>query len=116
LRVTHEARAEAKKTWRVAVGNEESVSFLGREGPPADAVGRENRLRRGALGILDISAATMANIGPAMSFFFGFGLIATTAGLASPLTIVAAAVAIALLGNTMAQFSRAQPSTGGASF
>ena len=64
------------------MGNEESVSFLGREGPPADAVGRENRLRRGALGILDISAATMANIGPAMSFFFGFGLIATTAGLA----------------------------------
>jgi amino acid transporter len=95
------------------VGNEESVSFLDSEGPPADAVGRENRLRRGALGILDISAATMANIGPAMSFFFGFGLIATTAGLASPLTIVAAAVAIALLGNTMAQFSRAQPSTGG---
>jgi amino acid transporter len=113
LRVTHEARAEAKKTWRVAVGNEESVSFLGREGPPADAVGRENRLHRGALGILDISAATMANIGPAMSFLFGFGLIATTAGLASPSTIVAAAVAIALLGNTMAQFSRAQPSTGG---
>jgi amino acid transporter len=62
---------------------------------------------------MDISAATMANIGPAMSFFFGFGLIATTAGLASPLTIVAAAVAIALLGNTLAQFSRAQPSTGG---
>ena len=55
----------------------------------------------------------MANIGPAMSFFFGFGLIATTAGLASPLTIVAAAVAIALLGNTLAQFSRVQPSTGG---
>src|ERR1039458_6182204 len=55
----------------------------------------------------------MANIGPAMSFFFGFGLIATTAGLASPLTIVAAAVAIALLGNPLAQFSRVQPSTGG---
>jgi amino acid transporter len=82
-------------------------------GPPAVAAGRENRLRGGALGILDISASTMANIGPAMSFFFGFGLIATTAGLASPLTIVAAAVAIALLGNTLAQFSRAQPSTGG---
>jgi hypothetical protein len=49
------------------VGNEESVSFLGSEGPLADAVGRENRLRRGALGILDIPAATMANIGPAMS-------------------------------------------------
>jgi len=48
-----------------------------------------------------------------MSFFFGFGFLATTAGVASPLTIVAAGIAIALLGNTLAQFSRAQPSTGG---
>ena len=55
----------------------------------------------------------MANIGPAMSFFFGFGFLAITAGVASPLTIVAAGIAIALLGNTLAQFSRAQPSTGG---
>lgn len=73
----------------------------------------EHRLHRGALGMVDIAAATMANIGPAMSFFFGFGLIATTAGVASPLTILAAGVAIALLGNTLAQFSRAMPSTGG---
>ena len=91
----------------------EEIVLSENQGPPAVAAGRENRLRGGALGILDISASTMANIGPAMSFFFGFGLIATTAGLASPLTIVAAAVAIALLGNTLAQFSRAQPSTGG---
>ena len=81
--------------------------------PPAGLVGHEHRLHRGALGIIDISAATMANIGPAMSFFFGFGLIATTAGVAAPLTIVVAGVAIALLGNTLAQFARAQPSTGG---
>lgn len=33
--------------------------------------------------------------------------------MASPLTIVAAIVAIAFLGNTLSQFSRAQPSTGG---
>jgi amino acid transporter len=71
------------------------------------------RLHRGALGLIDISASTMANIGPAYSFFFSFGLIVMTAGIAAPLTIVAAAIAIALLGNTLAQFSRAQPSTGG---
>jgi amino acid transporter len=81
--------------------------------PPVGVVGHEHRLHRGALGIVDISAATMANIGPAMSFFFGFGLIAETAGLASPLTLVAAGIAIAFLGNTLAEFSRAQPSTGG---
>ena len=55
----------------------------------------------------------MANIGPAYSFFFGFGFLVFTAGIAAPLTIIVAAIAIALLGNTLAQFSRAQPSTGG---
>ena len=55
----------------------------------------------------------MANIGPAYSFFFGFGFLVLTAGVAAPLTIIAAGVAVALLGNTLAQFSRAHPSTGG---
>jgi len=71
------------------------------------------RLHRGALGLVDIAASTMANIGPAYSFMFGFGLIVVTAGIAAPLTIIAAVIAIALLGNTLSQFSRAQPSTGG---
>ena len=71
------------------------------------------RLHRGALGLIDISASTMANIGPAYSFYFGFGLLVITAGIAAPLIIVAAIIAIALLGNTLSQFSRAHPSTGG---
>ena len=71
------------------------------------------RLNRGALRLIDISASTMANIGQAYSFFFSAGLIVTTAGRAAPLTIIAAIVAVALLGNTLAQFSRAHPSTGG---
>ncbi|MCW2884764.1 MAG: family permease [Streptosporangiaceae bacterium] len=77
------------------------------------ATGRQReRLSRGILGLADITASTMANIGPAMSFFFGFALLASTAGVASPLTIVAAAIAVALLGNTLAEFSRSIPSTG----
>jgi len=71
------------------------------------------RLNRGALGLVDISASTMANIGPAYSFYFGFGFLVFTAGVAAPLTIIAAVIAVALLGNTLAQFSRAHPSTGG---
>ncbi len=71
------------------------------------------RLNRGALSLIDISASTMANIGPAYSFFFGFGFLVFTAGVAAPLTILVAGIAIAFLGNTLAQFSRAQPSTGG---
>lgn len=70
------------------------------------------RLRRSQLGVVDIAASTMANIAPAMSFYFGFGFLALTAGIASPLTIAAAAVAMAFLGSTLAQFARAHPSTG----
>ena len=44
-----------------------------------------DRLHRGALGLVDISASTMANIGPAYSFYFGFGLIVLAAGIAAPL-------------------------------
>jgi amino acid transporter len=73
---------------------------------------QHQRLRGGALGLLDIASSTMADIGPAMSFAFGFGFLATTAGVASPLTIVAAALVVALLGNTLSQFSRAHPSAG----
>src|ERR1700720_3374770 len=71
------------------------------------------RLHRGALGLIDIAASTMANIGPAYSFYFGFAFLVITAGIAAPLTIIAAIIAIALLGNTLSQFSRAHPSTGG---
>ena len=39
------------------------------------------RLHRGALRLIDISASTMANIGPAYSFYFGFGLLVLTAGI-----------------------------------
>ncbi|MGC8498856.1 MAG: APC family permease [Acidimicrobiales bacterium] len=75
--------------------------------------GEHARLHRGVLGLLDIAAATMANIGPAMSFFFGFGLLALTAGVASPLTIVAAGVTILFLANTLSEFTKVMPSTGG---
>ena len=71
------------------------------------------RLNRGALKLVDISASTMANIGPAYSFYFGAGFLFLTAGVAAPLTIIVAGIAIALLGNTLSQFSRAHPSTGG---
>src|SRR6202050_5800364 len=71
------------------------------------------RLHRGALGLLDTARPTMANIGPAYSFYFGFAGIVIMAGLGSPLVIVVAIIAIALLGNTLSQFSRAHPSTGG---
>lgn len=55
----------------------------------------------------------MANIGPAMSFYFGFGFLAMTEGVGSPLTILLAGIAILILGNTLSEFTKVTPSTGG---
>ena len=88
-----------------------SSDFLGAKQPEPPMV--HERLRKGALGPLDITAATMANIGPAMSFYFGFGFLAFSTGLASPLVIIVAGIAIALLGNTLSEFTKVLPSAGG---
>ncbi len=70
------------------------------------------RLQKGTLGLPQIVASTMANIAPAMSFFFGFGVIAGGAGIATPVTIITAMIAILFLTNTLAEFTRYRPSTG----
>jgi amino acid transporter len=71
-----------------------------------------NRLQRNALGLPQIVASTLANIAPAMSFFFGFAVIVAGAGVAAPLTILIAMVVILFLTNTLAEFSKYRPSTG----
>jgi len=72
----------------------------------------ETTLRRNALSLGQIVATTLAGIAPAMSFFFGFAVILQGAGIAAPLTILTAMLAILFLTNTIAQFSRFTPSTG----
>ena len=70
------------------------------------------RLRGGVLSSFDVISSTLANIAPALGFYFSFSLIATSAGVGSPLVVVGAAVAIALVGNTLAQFARYRASAG----
>jgi amino acid transporter len=74
--------------------------------------GDVTRLRRNALSLSHVVATTLAGIAPAMSFFFGFAVIVQGAGLAAPLTILTAMVAILFLTNTIAEFSRFTPSAG----
>jgi amino acid transporter len=64
------------------------------------------------LGTADLTASTVANIGPGIDFYFAFGVIAVTAGVAAPLTILAAGVAVVLLAYTVAEFTKAEPSAG----
>jgi amino acid transporter len=71
-----------------------------------------DRLSRDSLGLSQIIASTLANIAPAMSFFFGFGVIVSGAGVGAPLTILLAMVVVLFLTNTLAEFSRYRPSAG----
>ncbi len=64
------------------------------------------------LGEREVTASTIANIGPGIDFYFAFGVIAVTAGVAAPLTILAAGVAVALLAFVVAEFTRIEPSAG----
>jgi len=72
----------------------------------------EEHLRAGQLGTVDLTASTVANIGPGIDFYFAFGVIAVTAGVAAPLTILAAGLAVVLLAATVAQFTSVEPSAG----
>lgn len=83
--------------------------------PDRGAGGRRvavERLDRGSLSTTEVIAATLANIAPALGFYFSFTLIVGEGGLGSPLVIIAAAVAIGLVGNSVAQFAKHRPSTG----
>ena len=59
-----------------------------------------------------MTASTVANIGPGIDFYFAFGVIAVTAGVAAPLTILAGAVAVGFIAFTVAEFTRIEPSAG----
>jgi amino acid transporter len=70
------------------------------------------RLKAGQLGTRDLTVSTVANIGPGIDFYFAFGVIAVTAGVAAPLTIIAAGIAVVFLAAVVAEFTRAEPSAG----
>src|SRR5664280_1576368 len=69
-------------------------------------------LKSGQLTTVDVTASTVANIGPGIDFYFAFGAIAVTAGVAAPLPILAACVAVVLLAYMVAEFTKAEPSAG----
>lgn len=73
---------------------------------------RPDRLQANALSMSDVLAASLANTAPAMSFFFSFAAVAAAAGVASPLAIVVAAIAVLLKINSLVQFTRVTPSAG----
>ncbi|HUW65821.1 MAG TPA: APC family permease [Spirochaetia bacterium] len=70
------------------------------------------RLRKNALSLNEIVSSSLANVAPAMCIFFSLALIVDGAGIAAPLTILLAAIAMGLHANSITEFTKALPSTG----
>ncbi|MDA8193600.1 MAG: APC family permease [Thermaerobacter sp.] len=71
-----------------------------------------SRLTKNSLSTTDILGVSLADTAPAMSFFFSFAVIAAAAGVASPLAIIVAAIAVLLKINSLAEFTKVTPSSG----
>jgi len=80
--------------------------------PDKSDAARSGQLKADQLGTADVTTSTIANIGPGIDFYFGFGVIVVTAGVGAPLTILAAAIAIGFLAWTVSEFTRKEPSAG----
>jgi amino acid transporter len=66
-----------------------------------------------ALGLRDVVFQGISHIGPALSVVFILPLIAGRAGAAMPISLALAVVVCFFVANTVAQFSRYMPSSGG---
>lgn len=80
---------------------------------PQDASpGSQGKLQRNALSTLDLLIAGMSYMAPGFSLFFTTAIIASIAGIYSPLTYLFAGLGVLCTGATLAEFSRRAPSAG----
>src|SRR5215475_6471516 len=70
-------------------------------------------LRRNALGLPELVLQGITHIAPASNILFAFPIVALQAGPTMPLSFLLATIACYFTGNTVAQFSRFMPSSGG---
>lgn len=70
-------------------------------------------LKRGALGLPDVLFQGITHIGPAIGVIFTLPFIALYAGPAMPISLFLAMIVCMFIANTVAQFSRYMPSSGG---
>ncbi len=72
-----------------------------------------SQLRRNSLGLLELVFQGVTHIAPATNIVFTFPIIAAQAGPVMPLSLLLSTVICFFIGNTVAQFSRYVPSSGG---
>jgi amino acid transporter len=78
-------------------------------GTPAKA----SQLAKAQLGLIDVLFQAITHMGPSVSVVFLFPLIANNAGAAMPVSLALAVLVGFVLANTVAEFSRYIPSSGG---
>src|SRR5213080_2120690 len=71
------------------------------------------QLQREALGLTDVVFQGITHIAPALSVMFALPEIAIQAGAAMPLSLALSVIACFFIANTVAQFSRYMPTSGG---
>lgn len=71
------------------------------------------QLRRGSLGLPELVFQGVTHIAPATNIVFTFPIIALKAGPAMPLSLLLATIVCFFIGNTVSEFSRYMPSSGG---
>jgi amino acid transporter len=71
------------------------------------------QLRRNALGLPELVFQGVTHIAPAANILFAFPIIALKAGPAMPISFLLATIVCLFIGNTVSQFSKYMPSSGG---
>jgi amino acid transporter len=71
------------------------------------------QLRRNSLGLPELIFQSVTHIAPATNMVFTYPIIALKAGPDMPLSFLLATTICFFIGNTVAQFSRYMPSSGG---
>jgi amino acid transporter len=86
-----------------------------REGGPgvAENPNAEAQLRPNSLGLPELVFQGVTHIAPAANIVFTFPIIALKAGPAMPLSFLLSTIICFFIGNTVSQFSRYMPSSGG---
>jgi amino acid transporter len=75
--------------------------------------GADPELRRNSLGLPELVFQGVTHIAPATNIVFTFPIIALQAGPDMPLSLLLATIVCFFIGNTVSQFSRYMPSSGG---
>ena len=71
------------------------------------------QLRRGALGLPQVVFQGITHIAPSINIVFTFPIIALKAGPAMPISFLLTTIVCYFIGNTVSQFSKYMPSSGG---